>query len=226
MRWLRIFHLAVCLRPGASYWFNPNIHQLGHTGVRGRLHAELSSFAITLIDWLSYSGENVRIKVSEDTSTVDFGCGVGLSTPPGAVGVDTSRAMVNVAQRDSSKTFFVGNAETFGENEGFDAATAVFLMHEVPRGAWHRILDNMRRVSRHKIVIVDIHASKKPSDWMLRGEPYLSEYLSLFDATIRTWADGVGDEVVYDEPVPKRVSRWQIVRSESMPTRKNKKDVQ
>lgn len=221
---LRFLCLVFCLRCAASYWFNPNIHQLGHTGLRGRLHAELSPFATRLIDCLSYSGKNVRVNVLENASTIDFGCGVGLSTPLGAVGVDTSHAMIDVAQRDSSKTFLVGNAETFGDSETFDAATAVFLMHEVPFDAWRKILDNMRRVSRHKIVVVDIHASKKPSDWMLLGEPYLNDYLSLFDAVIRTWTHDVGDKVVYDEPIPNRVSRWQIVRSELGPSENEQKN--
>ena len=127
--------------------------------------------------------------------------------------------MIGVARRRSngSSSFAVGNAETYGVDDSFDAATAIFLMHEVPVDGWRRILDNMRRVSRDKIVVVDIHPSKRPSQWMLRGEPYLTDYLALFDSAIREWADDVGDELVYDEPVAGRASMWEVRRSELSP---------
>ena len=74
--------LCVSLCPVvAAYWFDPRIHELGHLGWRGRLHAECTPLTTRLIDRLAYNGVDIRHRVLEGPSTIDFGCGVGLSTP-------------------------------------------------------------------------------------------------------------------------------------------------
>ena len=199
----------------APYWFDPRIHQLGPLGWSGKLHAKVTPLATRVIDLVSYSGVNVRSTTISQAceSCVDFGCGVGMSTPPFGVGVDTSSFMIEEAKkRDPAGTYVVGNAEVYGDESSVDAAYASFLFHEVPLSSWSRILDNMQRVSKKEVVVVDIHPSKVPSAWMLRGEPYLEDYLADFDSFFRKWADDEKCSVSYDEPVKGRVSRWKASR--------------
>ena len=81
-----------------------------------------------MIDQLSYGGLDVRkvIKqtLTENATVLDMCCGVGFSTAPGAVGVDTSPEMLSVAKlRRLDARFAFGNAESFGEDKSFDIVT-------------------------------------------------------------------------------------------------------
>ncbi len=117
------------------YWYDPRIHVWGNIGWRGRMHAVLAPLATYVIDQTSYSGIDVRKRVHDmldpTASVLDLACGVGFSTLPGAHGIDTSPAMLDVARwRRPDAHFTFGNAETFGEERSYDIVTCMFACHE------------------------------------------------------------------------------------------------
>ena len=65
-------------------------------------------------------------------------CGVGISTVPWGVGVDTSETMLKAAKcrsrtnTDNKKKFVIGNAETYGETKSVDCVTCFLATHEMP----------------------------------------------------------------------------------------------
>jgi ubiquinone/menaquinone biosynthesis C-methylase UbiE len=159
----------------------------------------LASFATDLIDAVAYNGEDIRRRVLEERisssdSVVDLCCGIGKSTLD--MGVDSSEEMIAVAKgRASNTSFSVGNAETFGETGMADVCTIFFSLHEMPRVARKRVVDNALRLARKKVVVLDISPSYLPSQSMLFGEPYLLDYLD----NIREDLKGFDEEVVVEE---------------------------
>lgn len=164
-----------------EYWKDPRIHVFGNVGVGGKMHANLASLATYLIDTVAYNGEDIRKRVlsesvSSSDTVVDLCCGIGKSTL--SIGVDTSEEMIDVAKgRASNISFIIGNAETFGETKMADVCTIFFSLHEMPRIARRRVVDNALRIARKKVVVLDISPTYSPSESMLFGEPYLLDYL-------------------------------------------------
>ena len=179
------------------YWYNPRIHTLGNVGLGGWIHALMAPLATAVIDRASYGGMDVRKlahdMIGADKTVLDLCCGVGFSTMEGGHAIDTSPMMLNVARfhrPDSSFSF--GNAETYGDTQGYDVVTIMYAMHEMPGDARKRVLANMMRVARESVVIVDIHPefqktlAKKPmnGEFFLMGEPYVLEYLTNLDTDV------------------------------------------
>ena len=109
---------------------------------------------------------------------MDLGCGVGLSTAKGGIGVDTSREMLAVAKSSNPRCNFVrANAVSFGKDAEFDIATVFFLLHEAPNQGRVDVIQNAIRIAADQVVIVDIHPSYTPSKSMLSGEPFVLDYL-------------------------------------------------
>jgi SAM-dependent methyltransferase len=168
------------------YYFDRRMHTLGNTGVGGVVHAALAPAATRCIDLLAYGGRDVRAEVARahvrpGDTVVDLCCGTGTSTLPGAVGVDTSGAMLRVARcRRRDATFVMANAESVVAPAAFDVATIFFALHEMPRHARLAVLTNARRLAR-RVVVCDIASTYTASGAMLRGEPYLLDYLRHID---------------------------------------------
>lgn len=98
------------------YWYHPQIHTLGNTGVLGALHSALCPLCTYVIDVAAYAGENVRQRVASELRDVvtksgariaDLCCGVGISTQAlhdafhdaeMIVGIDTSPEMISMAR--------------------------------------------------------------------------------------------------------------------------------
>lgn len=167
------------------YWYNPIIHNLGNTGIAGNIHAMASPVITKFIDENAYYGLDIRKQVFDnvDGKVVDLCCGTGFSTKPGNVGVDTSLPMLRCANlfNPGSKYVF-GNAETFGDINEFDVVTCMFAFHEIPEEGHIKIINNALRISRGKIIFIDISTDYKPSKLMLSGEPYVLDYLKNIDA--------------------------------------------
>ncbi|MEY2914232.1 MAG: Phaeocystis globosa virus, partial [Cyanobacteriota bacterium] len=111
------------------------------------------------------------------TSACDLCCGTGSSTYNDQLGIDTSKAMIEQAQKIHSNSRFIkGNAENYGQHQEFDTATLMFAFHEMPNYAHHKIIKNAKKITKHDILIVDISPNYSPSKLMLSGEPYLLNY--------------------------------------------------
>ena len=132
-------------------------------------------------------------------------CGVGISTVPWGVGVDTSETMLGVAkcrsrkEKDTKKTFKIGNAETYGDDKSVDAVTCFLATHEMPQDARIKVLNNALRIATKKVIFVDIHPGYQPSRQMLSGEPYMMDFVTHIEddfkgATTRT--ELIKDKVV------------------------------
>jgi SAM-dependent methyltransferase len=193
------------------------MHSLGNVGMGGFLHALLASSATQLITNRAYSGFEprawMRDRFSLEEETVDFGCGVGMSTVPGGTGVDTSPEMVRVAKWRTKwdpvkPAFQVGNAETWGNASSFDAVTLCFVLHEMPRSARLRTLSNAMRVARRSVHVMDIHPSYTPSAPFLWGEPYALNYFAHVEedvASASRWEGWVPERL---EVIPGHVVCW------------------
>lgn len=177
--------------PGYSQ--DPRIHNVGNVGWGGRVHAVLAPWVTALITASAYGGVEPRAWLHQtacvgNVSVVDLACGVGLSTPRGGLGVDSSREMLDVArvlddadEAGATKRFVLGNAETWGEDACCDVATIAFAFHEMPRRARLRTLRNALRIARRRVIVVDICPTYVPSRAMLTGEPYMLDYLRHVD---------------------------------------------
>ena len=181
----------------SDYPFDPRIHNVGNVGWRGRLHALVAPAITRYIDHVAYEGADVRTAVLDahvrpGDRVVDLCCGTGTSTRD--VGVDTSAAMLDVARlwrAGDGCTFVEGNAETWrpDADDGFDVATCMFAMHEMPRDGRRAVLRNLLRLAPVALVVdisPDYPAAQKPL--MLLGEPYILEYQAHMDEDAATAA--------------------------------------
>jgi len=173
------------------YYFDRRIHNLGMVGFPGKIHAETAVLSTKIIDILRYDGIDIRKKIIEhyyknNDTIIDFACGVGLSTAPNSVGIDTSKEMLNVANKinNQNKKFIKANIETYFEKK-YDIVTCMFAFHEMPLEAQINIRDNMIFNANKKIVIVDIASNYSPKKIMLNGEPYLLDYLNNIDEILK-----------------------------------------
>lgn len=200
-----------------TYPFDPRIHNFGNVGLGGRLHAAVAPWATSLITQRAYRGVEVRELMHAmlpSTPCVDFGCGTGLSTRAGDVGVDTSHEMLHVARSlaaGSSKTFVHGNAETWGNASQFASSTLSFVCHEMPQRARRRALWNAMRVSRESVLVMDIDPSYTPSLLMASGEPYVHDYLRQIDRDCAVLARLTGSRLVRHSLIPGHVVCWQFL---------------
>lgn len=147
------------------------------------------------------------------TCAVDMGCGTGFtarslaraffSRPRGDVSVvalDASPEMIKVARDLTSMEdesflgavhYSLGNIENTGLSPAsFDVVVAAFVMHECPKEARHRILEEGLRILAPggTLAVLDIHTDFKPTEVMLSGEPYLNGYLDNFEQDISDFA--------------------------------------
>lgn len=214
---------------GQPYWFDERIHSFGNIGLGGRFHAFCAPIATRVIDKLSYGGVNVRERVHaslpSDATILDLCCGVGCSTLPGATGVDTSPAMLDVARFwYPLANFETGNAESYGNAFSYDVVTVMFATHEMPREARQRVLANAMRIARRQVLVVDIDpqfklalvndASRRTqAAAFLAGEPYVMDYLASMDSDVQASARSRGWRLTEEEVLQGHVKAWRLERS-------------
>jgi SAM-dependent methyltransferase len=218
-RWYNsILPTKPCFEPqppsGYNYWDDPRIHILGNTGFGGIVHATFAPFVTKLIDNISYDGRDIRgeaIKqyVKSNKRILDVCCGTGRSTAEGAIGLDTSKEMIRMANwikppNDSGK-FVLGNAENWGNAYEFDVVTCMFGLHEMPRSARIKVLQNCIRITNERVIIIDIHPSYIPSESMLVCEPYLLDYLENIEEEMKMWKK--------TSIIDGRVTRWDFYKT-------------
>jgi len=180
---------------GYEYWNDPRIHNLGNTGLGGIIHANIAPIVTKIIDYIAYDGRNIRKEiyyewVNRDIKVLDFGCGTGSSTLPGATGVDISKEMIQRAvkcYKHTDTNFIVGNSEDWGESYSFDIVTCMFVFHELPRSARLKVIENCIRVTGEKVVIIDIDPLYSPRAFMLSGEPYILDYIKHIDHDMKLY---------------------------------------
>ena len=173
------------------YYYNNCIHNMGNVGPMGVIHAALAPAFTKIIDNKAYNGRNIRKEVYDSIeykSIIDLCCGVGYSTKPGMIGIDTSTEMLKFANfYNPGRQYLFGNAEDFGEDNQFDVVTCMFAFHEMPNNGHRKIIDNALRISKKRVIIVDISTNYKPSKLMLAGEPYILNYLETIDSLLNNF---------------------------------------
>ena len=197
------------------YYYDPSIHSLGNTGIGGKIHANLAYASTKIIDRFRYSGRDIRKEIYQpyldaEKSILDMCCGIGMSTPPGQIGIDTSVEMLKVARRrndistdENATEFYWGNAETYRINKPIDVVTCMFAFHEMPNYAHIKVIQNALMIAKEEFVIVDIapnYKQRKPPEIMLKGEPYLLNYLDSINEILYDF-----EETVY---IPDHVHIW------------------
>ena len=199
-----VFHAGYCrssliamrhckIQP-SDYWDDPRIHTLGNTGFGGIVHASLAPFVTKLIGNIVYDDRDVRGEIirqyeGSNKRILDVCCGTGMSTPYGAIGIDMSREMIRMGEyMKPGRKFVLGNAENWGNTYEFDIVTCMFGLHEMPRSARLKVLENCIRVTNELVVIIDIHPSYIPGESVLIGEPYLLDYLENIEQEMKAWS--------------------------------------
>jgi phospholipid N-methyltransferase len=208
--------------------FHPSIHNLGNTGVLGRLHAEWAERVTRLIDKSAYSGRNMRSEVAEGMASVcsgeliEIGCGVGTLTrelvKTGAFRVsamDTSVEMINEARRTvPGAAFWVENGADVLKHTA-NVVVMCMVLHELPKAAHDEILGSMLLAATEEVWLVDIDPSYQPSSPMLAGEPYVPSYLKEIEGTIAGCAEAHGKKMDTFEIIPGHVRGWVLSRPPS-----------
>ena len=200
------------------YPFDPNIHNLGNTGFKGAIHAELAPVFNKLIDIKAYNGRNIRQEIinklenknydgKPQNKILDLCCGIGISTAQ--YGIDTSPEMISKAKRHfPNKKFIVENAENFWKSNhleffnGIDIVTCMFAFHEMPEYAHERIINNSLRLASKEVLIIDLSPEYKSSKLMRNGEPYLLDYQKTIEKTMDKYSFKRSDYI------PDHVSIW------------------
>ena len=72
--------------------------------------------------------------------------------------------------------------------------------------AARRIVRNALRIATDEVLIMDIHPSYTPSAAMLRGEPYLEDYLAHIEAELAALDVKLEATPLYDD----RVMLWRL----------------
>ena len=197
--------------------FHPSIHTLSNVGEGGAMHAAGAKFVTQMIDYVAYDGRNVRSEIANDlamrfdpksTKVVDIGCSVGAFTEclwlanfKRLCGLDSSVEMLNYAEKLLSPKveILLGNAAQ--ELPPADLFVCGFVMHELPYIARQAIIENAyEELSPGGLfLVVDISNSYVPKEMMLKGEPFVTEYLenfvgqllmSPFRVESKTWIEG------------------------------------
>ena len=201
------------------YPFDPRIHNLGNTGIRGAIHAEFAPVFTKLIDLKAYNGRNIRQEIidklenkksnGEPTNKIlDLCCGVGISTAQ--YGIDTSPEMINKAKiLYPNKKFHIENSDNFFKSNkldffmNVDIITCMFAFHEMPKFAHEKIINNSLRLASKKILIMDLSPEYKSNELMRNGEPYLLDYQKTIEKTMDKYSFERTDYI------PKHVSIWE-----------------
>ena len=210
------------------YWYHPGIHFLGNSGLGGRAHAKIARCATGAINCSAYEGRDVRREFLQELppewSLCDLGCGVGCSTyscDPAyvalarTVGVDASKEMIREAvwskpdaRALDSVSFVQANAETYGEDDAFDAAHVSFVLHEAPAEGRLAIVLNAMRIAKFVVCVTDICPAYTPSPSMLAGEPFVLDYLRQVESEMTKIAAATGWTLERRSVVEGHVVRW------------------
>jgi ubiquinone/menaquinone biosynthesis C-methylase UbiE len=199
-----------------KYYYDRRIHNFGNIGLGGQIHSLLAPYATKLIDDKCYNSVNIRqailSKYNQDfynkhervPKLIDLCCGTGSSTATNQLGIDSSEAMIEQAQKiiHSNSRFILGNAENYGQPQEFDTATLMFAFHEMPNYAHHKIIKNAKKITKHETIIVDISPNYSPSKLMLSGEPYLLNYKATIQELLQK------HQFTYLEYIPNHVGLW------------------
>jgi ubiquinone/menaquinone biosynthesis C-methylase UbiE len=197
---------AFQLLPSKSYDiysapFHPFIHNFGNVGPLGWLHANLAGYATRLIDKHAYNGVNMRQEVAEqmaavfpnDIQIVEVGTGVGTLTTHLAshfeniIGMDTSKEMIEVAEKNITNVDFRVLNGVYVRNFTADVVISSMVMHELPQCAHIELVSSMLdsvSKKRGEVWIIDIDPCYTPSESMRMGEPFVDDYLKDFHSTM------------------------------------------
>lgn len=122
-----------------------------------------------------------------------------------------SNKMIQACSRHTS--FATENAEhTSFEDKSFDLITIMYGFHEIPKKGRDTILREARRLLRKGgvLALIDISPDYKPSQTMLKGEPYVQEYQKAIDKQLRKFS---GFKEWDKTLIPGHVKMWLLQRA-------------
>ena len=190
------------------YYYNPNIHNFGNVGPLGRIHAEVAPFATKMIDNMCYNARDIRKEILlpyKNRKVLDLCCGTGTSTTEFGIGIDTSKEMLAVAQRNNKNAkFYYGNAEYYKPNFDVDIVTCMFTLHEMPYYAQKNTITNAIMIANKEVIFVDISPNYIPSKTMLTGEPYILDYLYNIQTLLQNF-----EKIEY---IKNHVTLWKFIK--------------
>lgn len=119
--------------------------------------------------------------------------------------------VASTTYKKAEAAFVKANAEsTAMPNDSFDLATIMYAFHEAPADGRKRILREAHRVLKDggTLALIDISPDYEPKPAMLKGEPYILEYLNNINKQVLK-AEGFTN-VIHDIIVPGHVSMWRL----------------
>lgn len=110
--------------------------------------------------------------------------------------------------------FQQGNAEsTKLPDQSFDLVTVMYALHEAPMDGRTKILEEARRLLSPGgvLAVIDIATDYIPSQYMLKGEPYVQEYQQNINRQLQH-IQGF-KKPLYRTIVPNHLGMWTLTRS-------------
>lgn len=147
-----------------------------------------------------YSGKEMRGMILHDfykkvlnntlssQHVVDLGCGTGISTPEGGMGVDIDMTKIQLATLTfPNKTFARADAKEFGAELEFDVSVMFFLLSENSHQDRVALLENALFIAA-KTLVVDFAPSLSPGAIMLDSGVELKDYTFNLAAEVQNCA--------------------------------------
>ena len=127
--------------------------------------------------------KHLQAEFQQPVETIlDVGCGTGamvevLSKPYQVIGVDGSARMLAQAKKHLPHGHFQHVDFTQGlpfPDQHFDVVYASFVLHGVPQVQRLALLQEMKRVCRHQVIVFDYHEGRNPFidavEWLEHGD--------------------------------------------------------
>lgn len=138
-------------------------------------------------------------------TVLDVGCGTGALCAAMAAfglqvtGVDTAQKMLDTAMRNPENQGVTFQRTMAGEplpfaNKQFDISIASYVAHGMGKPERKKLYEEMRRVSRHKVIIYDYNQRRRPLtsliEWLERGDYF--RFIQIAETELRDCLSEMG----------------------------------
>lgn len=119
-----------------------------------------------------YREPDIRSIIHRNPNTIDLGCGIGISTPPGGIGIDENEEILAIARRMYPfKYFFRGDLEDWGDDNMIETVVCSFVLSTKPEQERRMIMENGYRICNNNFMILDYDP-----DNSLENNKYMNNY--------------------------------------------------